>query len=309
MAEPVFTYESTQNPAQATQERRFDIERFMDGSGKLDLSDIDWSEVPKHRITPEALRAIRYFMTTENSTFFYTKALMQTKAAIYEPELAPFICVWMYEEEFHGRAFRRFLDAYGEKVPASYRAASFERRGFGERFDEVGQAILSRIFADGWPAVHMFWGVIQEFTTYQAYQALIDRVDHPVLNVICQRIMKQEMRHYAFYRDHAKRRLQGSLSTQKLVTYALKVGWTPVGDGMSPKEDVVHAIRFLFDGLDGTAIAKIENKMRELPGLEWFDLFTKFAAEHQIRRAPASWFSQRATAQPAPSAQPAQITG
>ena len=141
----------------------------------------------------------------------------------------------------------------------------------------------------GWPAVHMVWGVVQEFTTYMAYQALIERIDHPVLNVVCQRIMKQELRHFAFYREHAKRRLAASPATQQLVSWALRVGWTPVGDGMSPKAEVLHAIRFLFDGVDGDVVGKVDRKMRELPGLEWFDMFTRFAIEHDIRRAPASW--------------------
>jgi hypothetical protein len=139
----------------------FEIDRFMDGSGKVDLSDIDWSEVPKYPMTPEALRTLRYFMVTEGSTFFYVKALMKTKAAILEPDLAPFLCVWMYEEEFHGRAFRKFMEAYGEKVPEDYRANMFNTRGVGERIDEIGQTVLSRVFPDGWPAVHMIWGVVR----------------------------------------------------------------------------------------------------------------------------------------------------
>jgi rubrerythrin len=269
----------------------FNIERFMESSGKLDLSDIDWSEVPKHPVTPEALRTLRYFLMTEGSTFFYTKALMKTKAATEEPEMAPFLSVWMYEEEYHGRAFRKFLDAYGDSVSADYRLDMFTNRGPGERFDEIGQTVLSRIFPVGWPAVHMVWGVIQEYTTYSGYQALIDRVNHPILNVICQRIMKQELRHYAFYREHAKKRLQTE-SAQRLTTYALKLGWTPVGDGMCKKEDVCHAVRFLFDGKHGKAIERIEKKVRELPGLEWFDMFTRFAEQHDIQKAPASWYTQ-----------------
>jgi len=267
----------------------FNIDRFLDGSGKVDLSDIDWSEVPKHRLTPEALRTLRYFMITEGSTFFYTKALMRTDAVTREPEIPPFLCVWAYEEEFHGRAFRKFLEAYGEPLGANYRGASFERRTTGEHIDELGQLVISKLFPEEFPAVHMIWGVIQEFTTYSAYQALIERVNHPVLNVICQRIMKQELRHYAFYKEHAKRRLAASRRAQLLTSYALKIGWTPVGDGMSPTRETCHAIQFLFDGREGSTIGKIERKIRELPGLEWFDLFTRYAIEHDIRRAPASW--------------------
>lgn len=274
----------------------FNIDRFMDGSGKIDLSDIDWAEVPKHRLTPETLRALRYFLTTEGSTFFYAKALMQTNIASREPEFAPFLCAWTYEEEFHGRAFRKFLGAYGETISSAYRQASFRSRTAGERVDELGQSMLSHIFPDAWPALHMVWGSIQELTTYSAYQALMERVDHPILQVLCQRIMKQELRHFAFYREHAKRRLIHSKTAQHVASYALKAAWTPVGDGMSPKEDVVHAVRFLFDGVDGTAIERIDRKVRELPGLEWFDLFTRFAAHHNIRKAPAVWMSKRAEA-------------
>ncbi len=268
----------------------FEIDRFMDASGKVDLSDIDWTEVPKYPMTPEALRTLRYFMTTESSTFFYVKALMKTKAAILEPDLAPFLCVWMYEEEFHGRAFRKFMQAYGEKVPDDHRAQMFSTRGIGERIDEIGQTVLSRVFPDGWPAVHMIWGVVQEFTTYNGYIALIERTGHPILATICQRIMKQEMKHFAFYRDQAYKRLVNNPGAQRLTTEALKIGWTPVGEGMCRKEDVHHAIRWLFDGREGEAIDKVDRKMREMPGLEWFDLFRKYVTKHDLGPAPDSWF-------------------
>jgi hypothetical protein len=285
----------------------FNIDRFMEGSGKVDLSDIDWAEVPQHRITPEALRTLRYFLLTEGSTFFYTKVLMQTRSVVEEPEFAPFVTVWNYEEEFHGRAFRQFLEAYGEQIPRSYRSEMFQSRGIGERIDEVGQRVLATLFAPAWPAVHMVWGAMQEFTTYTAYQQLIERVDHPILSVICQRIMKQEARHFAFYNRHAKARLQASPMTRRVVSRSVKIGWTPVGDGMCPKSEVCHAIRFLFDGVDGPHIRAIEAQVRELPGLEWFDMFTKFAEAHGIGRAPDSWFpagSRRTSAaqEAAPSA-------
>lgn len=270
----------------------FNVDRFMEGSGKIDLSDIDWSEVPRYRLTPEALRTVRYVMRTESSTFFYAKAFMNTTAAVREPDLAPFLSAWMYEEEFHGRAFRRFLEAYGEHIPNDARPDQFRTRSTGERIDELGQAALSYAFPDDWPAAHMVWGSIQEFTTYSAYQALIERTDHPILHVICQRIMKQELRHFAFYREHAKKRLTRSVTARRLASFALRMAWTPVGDGMSPKDEVIHAIRFLFDGVDGTAIDRIDRKTRELPGLEWFDLFSRFAERHAIRQAPATWTSR-----------------
>lgn len=280
-------------------ESSFNIERFMEGSGKVDLSDIDWSEVPKHRVTPEARRVLRYFLNTESSTFFYVKTLMMTKAPFTEPELAPFISVWNYEEEFHGRAFKKFLEAYGDPIRQEFREDLYFNRGFGEKIDEYGQRILEKLFPEVWPAVHMVWGVVQEWTTYCAYQALIDRVNHPVLNEVCRRIMKQELRHFAFYKDQARKRLQ-SKRAQRVTTAALKIAWTPVGDGMSPKSEVYHALQFLFDGMHGSAANKIDQRVRELPGLEWFDMFSKFVVKHQIPRAPDAWIQPCAEASKPP---------
>jgi rubrerythrin len=272
---------------------RFDIDRMMETSGKIDLSGIRWEDAPKHPITPEGLRAIRYFLRTESSTFFYVKTLLKTRAAYAEPDIAPFICAWMYEEEFHGRAFHQFLRAYGQPPRDDERAQAYERRTLGERIDEISQTTLCRVFPERWPAVHMVWGVIQEFTTYHGYLALIERVNHPVLNEICERIMRQELRHFAFYRAQAVKRLEHDPVARKIVEGAVRLGWTPVGDGMNDRAEVLHALSFLFDGTEGTVIPEIERKVRQVPGLEWFDLFTKYVERYGVTKAPESWFNAR----------------
>lgn len=277
---------------------RFDIDRFMEQSGAVELDDIPWDEVPRYPLTPEALRALQYFMTTESATFYYLRSLIQTKAALDEPEFAPFLCAWAFEEEFHGRAFLKFMRAYGVDVNEDYRAKMYSGRTGGERKDEIGQFILASLFPHAWPAAHMAWGAIQEWTTYTAYTQLIARTGHPILETICRRIMKQELRHFSFYYHQAEERLRDSRFAQVLTSRTLKLAWTPVGDGMSAKEDVAHALQFLFDGAEGTAVASIEKKIRALPGLEWFDLLSKYVSQNGIRRAPESWFD-RARAVPA----------
>ncbi|MBM4376287.1 MAG: acyl-ACP desaturase [Deltaproteobacteria bacterium] len=271
---------------------RFDIDRFMEQSGAVELDDIAWEDVPKYPLTPEALRALRYFMTTESATFYYLRGLIQTKPALAEPEFAPFLCAWAFEEEFHGRAFHKFMRAYGVDVDEDYRAKMYSRRTGGERKDEIGQFLLSVLFPEAWPAAHMAWGAIQEWTTYTAYTQLIQRTGHPILETICRRIMKQELRHFSFYYHQAEERLRSSRFAQELTSRTLKFAWTPVGDGMSSKDDVAHALQYLFDGAEGTAVATIEKKIRQLPGLEWFDLLSRYVSRNGIRRAPESWFDR-----------------
>jgi hypothetical protein len=268
----------------------FDIDRFMGQSAPLDLSDIDWDDVPRHQLTPETLRTLRYFLQTESATFYYLRSVMRTKPAMEEPEIAPFLCAWVYEEEFHGRAFAKFMRAYGQTVDDDYRAQMFRGRGPGEKKDEIGQIILSALFPTDWPSAHMVWGAIAELTTYYAYVNLIARAKHPILEKICRRIMKQESRHFAFYYHQAEARLGASAFARTLTTRALKFGWTPVGEGMSPKSETAHVLSYLFDGADGDTIGIIERRVRQLPGLEWFDRFSRYVVENRIGRAPDSWF-------------------
>src|SRR4051794_23264396 len=118
---------------------QFDIERFMNASGRVDLSDICWEDVPKHRLTPETIRALRVFMCVESSTLLYAKALLGARSALDDP-FGPFLAAWVYEEEFHGRAFRKFLEAYGYEITKTMqRAELFRNRTSGELLDEVMQ--------------------------------------------------------------------------------------------------------------------------------------------------------------------------
>jgi len=274
---------------------RFDIERFMEKSGQVDLSDIRWEDVPKYKLTPETLRVLRTFMGVESSTLLYAKPLLSTSAALKEP-FGAFMAAWVYEEEFHGRAFKKFLEAYGEEIPKNLqRSQLFKNRTAGEAFEDVLQRIFSILTPDEFPAVHMTWGAIQEFTTYLCYQSLSKRAYHPILSVICERIMKQELKHFTFYYQQAKERLESSVTAQKLTKLILKFGWTPVGDGIMHRDEICHTIRYLFDGMDGFQINKIETKIQKLPGMEGFDLFTCYARKYELRAAPKCWFLDNPT--------------
>ena len=266
-----------------------DIERFLDESAKIDLADLAWHEVRHHALSPAVRRTVRYFAGVESSTLFYTRALARTRSW-RDPDVAAFVTAWAYEEEFHGRAFRRFLEAAGEApFEAEERRARFARRSLAERRDELGQALLSLATPAAWPAIHMVWGAIQELTTYHAYVRLGERCRHPVLATLSRRIAKQELRHFAFYRAAAERSLRSSARTQRIVTGALRFGWQPVGIGMSRPEEAHHVLRHLFDGAEGAIVPTIEARVRELPGLGWFDLLSRYVARHRIARAEPAW--------------------
>ena len=116
----------------------------------------------------------------------------------------------------------------------------------------------------------MMWGAVNELTTLTAYHALIRRCDHPVLHQLLRKVIRDERRHFAFYRAQAKARMQRSRTARRLVRWVLSSLWTPVGAGVKTEEEVDALAIYLFgDGPAGREqIREIDRTISEIPGLE-----------------------------------------
>src|SRR2546422_10346559 len=79
----------------------FDLDAWVARSRAVDLSEIDWAAVPRHPVSPDAIRTLRYMQDIESHTIIYTRSLQATRA-IDAPEVATFLACWLYEETFHG---------------------------------------------------------------------------------------------------------------------------------------------------------------------------------------------------------------
>jgi hypothetical protein len=83
------------------------------------------------------------------------------------------------------------------------------------------------------------------------------------------RIVKDERRHFAFYRTQARMRLARSKQARKVVRWALEHLWAPVGTGVRPQEETDFAVTYLFGTEEGQkAAAEMDRTLGELPGLE-----------------------------------------
>ena len=56
-------------------------------------------------------------------------------------------------------------------------------------------------------ALHMTWGAANELSTLTSYHRLIAKTEHPELVNLLNAIIKDERRHFAFYRTQARLRL------------------------------------------------------------------------------------------------------
>jgi hypothetical protein len=151
-------------------------------------------------------------------------------------------------------------------------------------------------------AIHMMWGAVNELTTLTGYRALIRRSSHPELHNLLRKVIRDERRHFAFYRAQAKARMQRSPMARRLVRWTLANLWTPVGAGVKTEEEVDALAIYLFgDAPEGREQAReIDRTIAAVPGLEGMTLLEDYldGALDRAARRPA-WAGTASLSPPA----------
>jgi hypothetical protein len=281
----------------------FDLDRYLRNSKKVDLSEIDWEDVPNHRLPDGDVMCLHYMMDIEAHTVIYLRDLLATRVAA-DPQITAFLSCWVYEELWHGEAFSDFLRLYGieepieprlpdGRTPLPTRANRWRELrvqiGVGNGLGIVPTMIGSMLARD-FAAIHMMWGAVNELTTLTAYYALIRRSGHPVLHQLLRKVIQDERRHFAFYRAQAKARMERSRGARRLVRLVLSALWTPVGAGVKSQEEVDALTLYLFgDSPEGREqLRGADETIAAVPGLEGLRILEEYleAAERRARERP-----------------------
>ena len=266
----------------------FDLDRYLRASKRVDLSGVSWDRIREHPLPETEARCLVYMMDIESHTAIFLRDLLGTRAS-FDPDVTAFLSCWAYEEVWHGEAFSRFLGEAGCRLPPTYESVGADepypsrrdrnlwiRRKVGAKgyVSHVGTLIGSAVFRD-FVAVHMTWGAANELTTLTAYHRLIARTEHPVLVEMLQAVIKDERRHFAFYRAQARRRLASSRQARRITRFAMERLWAPVGTGVRPQAETDFVILDLFGDADGmVAVKEMEATMGSLPGFEGTSFFS-----------------------------------
>ncbi len=262
----------------------FNIERFLELSKRVDLSDVDWEACAKFGLTDDEHRVLRYMSDTETHTIIYLRDLLAGHTAA-DPEVISFLSCWVYEETHHGRALDKIMEAAG-RGPAADRYTTVTRN-YTWREEITGA--LSRFGATMSPhfaAAHMCWGAINELTAAASYLALARRTKNTELAKIAQRLAKDERKHFSFYFHQSDKRLRaGGWKARWLCQTTIKRFWEPVGIGVGEPRTLEFIASFLFDDERGQAeLKKIDETIQQLPGMEWFKMTSAW------QRGGADWF-------------------
>lgn len=259
----------------------FDLDTYKRVSDRLDDTDVDYAAFRERPLSPALLACVRYMHDVEFHTSCYLRNLLNTRAH-HDPEVTTFLTMWSYEEYWHGEALAKVLAAHDEQ--AGERRVATMRRRLGWRIDS--SPVLWMAFSSAtrhFLAVHMTFGVINEWTTQAGYARLNALADHPVLRELLRRIMRQEGRHIDYYLTRARTELERGPWAQRTTRAALRTMWKPVGAGVMPHDDSRHLISTLFGATEGRAAAtRIDRRIDALPGLRGLGLMR--SALHKYAR-------------------------
>jgi rubrerythrin len=287
----------------------FDLDRYLRASKRVDLSGVAWDRVGGDPLSEAEARCLAYMMDIETHTSIYLRDLLATPAA-YEPDVTAFLSCWVYEELWHGEAFSRFLGEAGwelapdlervgsdSRYPSRARRNQWIRRRLGGRgqLSHVGTMLGSAVM-DDFVALHMTWGAANELSTLTSYHRLIAKTDHPELINLLNAIIKDERRHFAFYRAQARMRLARSVWARRLTRWAMDHLWAIVGTGVRPQSETDFVVVHLFgDEEGGSAALDMDRTMAELPGMGGCTIFRRARDDARGRedripaRPPGMW--------------------
>jgi len=253
-----------------------DIERYISVSAKIDTSDIDWNQAREAGLTEDEKFILTYFSDVESQTIRYLKVLLGMKIA-FTPSVSAFLTTWSYEEFFHGYELGRLMAACGSPLEEDRVEKVVHVARFNEWLEAAFTPLMSRIFSNQFPAVYLSFGAIQEMTTLRGYERLTQYTRNPILKILCDRIAKQERRHFAWYFNHARDLLLESSGARILARKLLEFNWVPVGAGIKSPEEVKKLFLTLFPAESAREVVReIDSKMGTLPGLEGIKLMEPY---------------------------------
>ena len=260
-----------------------DIAQHVAVSERINIEDLDWDLARKHGLTDREVENLKFFADIESQTVYYFLEVAKLQVA-RDPELLTFLTMWNYEEYFHSHAITRLLNECGVKTESATERSTVNRKNvrFKAKFEDFAQTMIAKFMPEKFVALWMFWGALQECLTMQAYEEIIRATQNPVLAEMFKRIAKQERRHFAYYFNQARDRLDNNKGAQKFCRFIANQFYAPVGSGVKTDAESAELVARLFpNDRIIEVMSYIERRMAQLPGMAGLDACTRWAAKIQ----------------------------
>ncbi len=261
------------------------IEKHLAVSQKIQIEDLDWEQARRVGLTEQEANVLEFFADVEGQTVFYMLEVLKLKTA-REPDTLAFATIWNYEEYFHSFALMKLMKECGRDVDPGRSVKVRARARLKAKVEDFVQGLMSRVMPNAFVALWMAWGASQEAMTTQGYEQIARTTANPVLRILCERIAKQERRHFAWYYNAARDHLGRSRFSQRFVRFMFERFWAPVGGGVKSDAQIASMVSALFprDALVDVT-SSLDHRMARLPGMEGFAVMQRWARGAQ-RLAP-----------------------
>lgn len=256
-------------------ERRLEPEyqRFMERAAEVRWSprDIAYDQIDYQALTIGDLFAVFVTLHIENYSDVYTRLLIQHFGDA--PLLKSFIENWEREEENHARALELYLIQAGmpiEELKANYAKVDKADFPFPSR-DQTGLNVF--VF-------------LQELLTREMYVKMLKACKEPVLSDILKRIVRDEERHYRFYKHALETRFElDREDTLRQFGAILRTFGMPrtMFQQRAMTDKLMEYYR--YSNADIAQIAKPVLKMLEVESSLWLERFPKMQKAWIMRRA------------------------
>ena len=159
----------------------FDIDRYVRNSKKVDLTEIDWEDIPNHPLSDGDVMCLHYMMDIETHTVIYLRDLLATRAS-HDPQSRRSSRAGSTRSCGTARRSRTSCASTASRCrpsrgcptarrrcpPAPTAAEVREQMGVGHQLSLL-PTMLGSILMRDFVALHMTWGAINELTTLTGY--------------------------------------------------------------------------------------------------------------------------------------------
>lgn len=243
---------------------------------KAFIDSIPWQEVKAHTLNPAFIPVLLYMRDIESSTDVYYRELLRTPTG-KDPIIKRFMERWVVEEADHGDLLNRFLKEAGTESGEDWLAAAKSAIPLRYTVENYCASLITNCFGERFSGTHMVWGAINEMTTLQGYRRLWQMAGHPILERVLRAVAREESAHASFYWNIARLKLQRSKLARELARVVIRKYWTPVGEGIKPRNETDYLIATLFSGEEGISFfdKAVSLRIRQLPGLSRLQAVTE----------------------------------
>lgn len=252
----------------------FTVREFARTAAGSHRDSLDLAAYEREPLDAVTLELVDFLARLERSTMAQLRSVLVTPTH-KDARITAFLVTWAYEKYWIADALEAVLSAHPDYVPAESHGPgrlTALRRSLADRFEPIRESVVANLIGEDVVAVHTTTGVVDEWTTRAAFEALRDGSANTEFRAMLERLLGVKERHGAFFAAQTRDRLRRSPKAAKLTRKRLARQHWPLG---AIDEDPQLAARFFDALLPEATVAAIDARVEAYPGLAGLGLLRR----------------------------------